>query len=132
MQTFEAIYTANEQQPDASHIGTFTLPGRSPRSPYPSVGDQIQEDNDEHAEDQQKYYFAGQLAGREVQIHRNPRILAGCDRRQTARGFTSSNQCCYTPAVKFFASRRMSPKKAPRLFLACPCSGATTSRSPRY
>jgi hypothetical protein len=99
-----AVCTENEQQPDGSHIGTLTLPGRSPRSPQPPVGEQIQEDNDEQAEDQQKYYFAGQLAGREVQIHRDPRILAGCDRRQTARGSTSSSHCCYTPTVKFLLS----------------------------
>jgi len=124
MQTFEAVCAANEQQPDRSHIGTLTLPGRSRRPRHPPVDEQIQEDHEEHAEDEQwlfqfvdgiadgaavyeKYCFAGQMAGWEVQIHRNPRILAGCDRRQTARASTS-NQCCYTPAVKFFASRRMS------------------------
>jgi hypothetical protein len=79
MQTFEAICTANEQHPDGSHIGTLTLPGRSRRPPHPPVDEQIQEDHDEHAEDQQKYFFAGQMAGRKVQmqIHRNPRIFAG-------------------------------------------------------
>ena len=107
MQTFEAVCTANEQQPDGSHIGTLTLPGRSRCPRHPPVDEQVQEDHDQDAEDQQKYSFAGQLAGREVQIHRNPRILAGCDRRQTARASTSSNLYYYTPAVKFLSLRCM-------------------------
>jgi hypothetical protein len=107
MQAFEAICTANEQQPDGQSIGTLTLPGRSRRPRHPPVDEQIQEDHDEHAEDQQRLFqfvdgfadgvavyekgcFAGQMAGWEVQIHRNPRILAGCDRRQTARGHFDS------------------------------------------
>ena len=65
------------------------VPGRSRRPRHPPVDEQIQEDHDEHAEDQQrlfqfvdgfadgvavyeKYCFAGQMAGWEVQKPRLP------------------------------------------------------------